>query len=322
MSGKSGCVSPWDTGVKQPWCRSRIAMTGIALLSGIILSGCTSMSEIHPAAASGKKVKTPGQMLEKLASAQKQTSAREFDYPWKGLEEHIAKDKSERLLLVGYGSLINLESSSETIRGVNARDFFPVVAVGAKRVFNYRIPEDVLKELGGKAKPDEIAALNVVASGMATDVINGRILPVAASDLPALRKREYGYHLRPVTCIRWDAPEAEPFTAYVLCAEQPVVKGRRVIDPAIKPNPAYVKICSSGAASVSKEFENLFLDTSFLADGKTSLRHWLKTHRDWTRAKRRQKFLTSSGSGPCPAGDMSPIDHAPGCRKLKRSLAF
>ncbi|MFZ4775334.1 MAG: hypothetical protein ACOYM3_08235 [Terrimicrobiaceae bacterium] len=258
--------------MKQPWCRSGIAMTAIALLSGIFLSGCYSPSEIHPAAASGKKVKIPGRMLEKLASAQKQTSARGFDYPWKGLEKHIAKDKSGRLLLVGYGSLINLESSSETIRGVNAKDFFPVVAVGAKRVFNYRIPADVLRELGGKAKPDEIAALNVVATGRVTDVINGRILPISASDLPALRKREYGYHLRPVTCIRWDDPGAEPFTAYVLCAEDPVVQGRRVIDNAIKPNPAYVEICHSGAASVSKAFGDLFLETSFLADGKTSLR--------------------------------------------------
>jgi len=270
-----------DKATRQPGRRGRMVSTAaaIALFSCLLSTGCSSSPEPRPAANGGHKITLSRQMLTTGASGEKQKAARGFEYPWKGLEREIAKEKGGHLLLVGYGSLINLDSSSETIAGVNAKDFFPVVAVGAKRIFNYRIPPDVLKDLGGRAKPDEIAALNVVATGRATDVINGRILPVSADDLPALRKREYGYHLRPVKCVRWDAQDAEPFTAYVLCAEDPVIQGRRVIDRTIKPNPAYVDICYAGARSVSRKFGELFLDTSYLADGKTSLRHWLKAHR-------------------------------------------
>ena len=248
-----------------------------AVVLGCTLLGGCSPPPAHQAAATAKpKFELPHKVLDKMASARKLDSSRGVDYPWSGLEQHIAKDSGQQLLLVGYGSLISLESAAETIRGVNEKEFFPVVCLGAKRVFNYRIPEDVLKELGD-TEPDEVAALNVIATGQAADLINGRIVPVTAGDLPGLREREYGYHLRSVTCVRWHALNSEPFTAYVLCAEDPVVKGRQVIDNTIKPHLGYVRICTTGAKAVSEPFYELFLDTSFLADGSTSLRQWLKS---------------------------------------------
>ncbi len=247
-----------------------------AFLACLLLGACAS----PPASSSGRKDSPlPKETLRKLAEAEKRNTAPSFTFPWTDLAPHLATQPDARLLLVGYGSLMNLESASETIRGLNAKNSYPVVAAGAKRVFNYRIPPGVLKELGGNPKPNEIAALNVVATGRGKDVLNGRILPIALADLPAMREREYGYHLRPVTCLRWDDLEGEPFTAYVLCAEDAVVQGRQILDPAIKPNPEYVKICAAGARSVSPRFEELFLETSFLADGTTSLRQWLASGR-------------------------------------------
>ena len=246
------------------------------VLGCTLLSGCSRPPAHQAAATASAKFELPQKVLEQMASARQRDSSRGFDYPWSGLEQHLAQEAGQRLLLVGYGSLISLESAAETIRGVNEKEFFPVVALGAKRVFNYRIPEEVLKELGD-TRPDEVAALNVIATGQAADLINGRIVPVSADDLPGLRDREFGYHLRPVTCVRWTALDSEPFTAYVLCAEDSVVKGRQVIDNTIKPHLGYVEICTTGAKAVSESFNEVFLDTSFLADGSTSLRQWLKS---------------------------------------------
>ncbi len=244
----------------------------------IVLAGCAPVTRI-PAATAGREYGLPQQALAKLAAAQEQNSDRGYEYPWSGLEAQLAQEPDGRLLLIGYGSLMNLQSAAETIESVNETDFYPVVCVGAKRLFNYRIPDDVLKELaelGGPAQPHELAALNVIPTGRAADLFNGRVVPVAAADLPALRQREYGYHLRSVTCLRWDAWESEPFAAAVLAAEDPVINGRQVIDNTLDPNPAYAGIVDAGATAVSEPFHELFLDTTFLADGKTTLQQWLE----------------------------------------------
>ena len=243
-----------------------------------VLASCVPVMRI-PAASAGEEYGLPQPALAKLAAAQEQNDDRGYAYPWSGLEAQLAQEPDGRLLLIGYGSLMNLQSAAETIEGVNETDFYPVVCVGAKRLFNYRIPDDVLKELaelGGPAQPHELAALNVIPTGRAADLFNGRVVPVAAADLPALRQREYGYHLRSVTCLRWDAWESEPFAAAVLAAEDPVINGRQVIDNTLDPNPAYAGIVDAGATAVSEPFHELFLDTTFLADGKTTLQQWLE----------------------------------------------
>ena len=253
--------------------------SAIVAVPCLLFAGCGQLAETPAAPATAPTSQVPQALLDKLTAAHEQhRSASGFDFPWTNLEEHIRQQPNQRVLIVGIGSLLNLESAAEDIQGVNEEEFFPVVAVGAKRLFNYLIPGSVLEELGGNPQPDERAALNMVATGRSNDWFNGRILSVAVQDLDGLRKREHGYHLRPVTSIRWDSPTAEPFLAYVLCAEDEVVEGRQVIDNTIEPNPAYVEICLTGASSVSPEFGAMFLDTSYLADGKTSLRTWLATH--------------------------------------------
>lgn len=253
--------------------------SAVALGLCLLLAGCGQRAETPAAPATAPTPQVPQALLDKLSAAHEQhRTASGFDFPWTDLEEHIRQQPNQRVLIVGIGSLLNLESAAEDIQGVNEEEFFPVVAVGAKRLFNYLIPDNVLEELGGAPQPEQRAALNMVATGRGEDWFNGRILSVAIEDLDGLRKREHGYHLRPVTSIRWDSPTAEPFLAYVLCAEEEVVEGRQVIDNTIEPNPAYVEICLTGANSVSQEFGAMFLDTSYLADGKTSLRAWLATH--------------------------------------------
>jgi len=208
--------------------------------------------------AGGTAAPVPETALRKLAAAMRSLDAPSYQFPWRGLEADLARQPNKELLLVGYGSLLSRESAAETIAGAERQEFTPVIAAGAQRVFNYRIPPSVLEEMGGHSSPRESAALNVVVTGRSDDIINGRLIAVAIKDLPALRIREHGYHLRPVVCIPWGKDNAKPFTAYVLAAEEPIVNGQKVIDRPLLPNPPYVRICYQGAKSVSPQFADCF----------------------------------------------------------------
>lgn len=54
-----------------------------------------------------------------------------------------------------------------------------------------------------------------------------------------------------------------------------VYKGRQLVNNDLLPNVPYYKICREGAAAISEAFLELWLDTSFLGDGRT-VRQWEK----------------------------------------------
>ena len=45
-------------------------------------------------------------------------------------------------------------------------------------------------------------------------------------------------------------------------------------DDSILPHKGYYNVCRDGAAKISDEFLDYFLETSFLADGKTKVKEW------------------------------------------------
>lgn len=218
----------------------------------------------------------PREMRAGLQAALKKLDGAAFEYPWNGLEEAVAKTPGNGLLLVGYGSLLNRDSAARTIKDTPREGHPPVLALGARRVFNYVIPEALLKSYGVKFPPRERAALNVDYTRSPADALNGRLLLIAPADLAALREREFGYDLRPVVCVRWGEWEAAPFTAYVLVAAKGTRGGRQVIDNDALPHPLYAGLCRAGAQAVSEAFLQLYLETTFLADRKTNLVAWEK----------------------------------------------
>lgn len=146
-------------------------------------------------------------------------------WPWDGLEQRlIAVARREQacnsadvvttadamvrppcLHLIGYGSLLNPESARVTIPGTPPGGHPPVLAFGARRIFNYVISnEAALRRYGALPVGRERAALNAERTGQVEDIINGRLLDVPLADLDALRQREFGYDLEPVIWRGWD----------------------------------------------------------------------------------------------------------------------
>ena len=216
----------------------------------------------------------PVETFERLQAKLGCLDAKSFIYPWPELEETVAKTPGHTLLLVGYGSLLNRDSAARTIKDTPITDNPPVLALGARRVFNYLIPQRRLKFYGKVGNRRERAALNVDYARSPSYALNGRLLAVKASDLAALREREFGYDLRPVPCVRWGNWDAAPFVAYVLVAPAAARAGKKVIDNNALPNPAYARLCRAGARAVSENFLRLYLNTTYLADRKTTLAEW------------------------------------------------
>jgi hypothetical protein len=75
----------------------------------------------------------------------------------------------------------------------------------------------------------------------------------------------------PVACLFWDEPSVDPFVAHVLSAPEVSREGRRLTDSAILPHAGYQRLCLDAAASVSPQFGDFFLKTTFLADGVTPI---------------------------------------------------
>jgi hypothetical protein len=242
-----------------------------------------SSAAMEAADALLERAGVPREVRASLQAGLKTLDGTGFAYPWNGLEEAVAKMPENKLLLVGYGSLLNRDSAARTIKDTPREGHPPVLALGARRVFNYVMPEALLKSYGGNFPPRERAALNVDYTRSPADALNGRLLAVAPADIASLRGREFGYDLRPVVCVRWGQWEAAPFTGYVLVAAEGTRGGRQVIDNDALPHPLYAGLCRAGAHAVSEAFLQLYLETTFLADRKTSLVEWEKVHPEVTQ---------------------------------------
>lgn len=204
-------------------------------------------------------------------------------YPWKDLEERVLAWPAKKLPLVVYGSLLARESASRTIKTGTSEGSAPVLVLGARRVFNYVMPKEALARYQTPPNSRNGAALNALYTKSKSDVLNGKLMMVRSEDIPALRKREYGYDLCPVSCVPWYDREGEPFSAYVLSARNGREFRRRVADDSLLPNLEYARLCRLGARTVSSDFLAFYLETTFLADRTTTLFEWERLHPEFAR---------------------------------------
>lgn len=193
---------------------------------------------------------------------------KDYDYPWDGLEADLPELHGGSLKLLGYGSLINRESAARTL---TSEVLTPTVAIGARRIFNYELNRPSLAPL---TDPRARAVLNVVITRQREDLVNGMLIEVPREDIKPLRDREIRYDLKPVACIDWNCRGERPFVGYILECRDEQPDGKQVTRTDIEPNHRYYRRCRDGVTAVDEEFLQLWLDTTYLADGKTPVRDW------------------------------------------------
>lgn len=198
-------------------------------------------------------------------------------YPWTGLEEDLRSMGDARLMLVGYGSLLNPASARVTIKDTPPGGHEPIVAYGAIRLFDYTMPPATIARYGVETSERERAALNTVWTARAEDTLNARLLPVALEDLDDLRERERGYHLGPVVYRPWKDIRTAPRLGFVLCATSEPVEGKVWVDSSLLPHRPYLDLCRAGCRQVDGAFERMFLETTYLGDRATRLDQYLSS---------------------------------------------
>lgn len=201
-----------------------------------------------------------------------QNDLESFPFPWEGAERFLTSHGRNAIRLIGYGSLMNPVSAARSIAETPSNGHPPVVAIGVKRVFNYKMPDSVFTRYGHVAGEWDRAGLN--AEPAIFEVINGRVIEVGVTDLPALRLRERAYDLHPVSCLSWNAKDDRPFAAYALCCRHEYFEGVRYLDDRLLPYMPYAKVCRDGAGMVSPQFLEMYLRTAFMADRSTTVEQW------------------------------------------------
>lgn len=218
----------------------------------------------------------PATVWERLRDGLAGRETAGFVYPWAGLEDLVVHWPNDGLPLIGYGSLMNPASAARTIKDVPSVDHPPVLAAGARRIFHYAMSAGYMTVYGRPHEPREVAALNMMHTGSADDVFNGRLLYVSGSDIPALREREGGYDLKPVVCLPWGDWTGAVVRGFILTVSTAGADGRSLIDNTALPFPPYARVVRAGAGAVSEDFLRLYLRTTFLGDGKTDIATWEK----------------------------------------------
>ncbi|MAB47605.1 MAG: hypothetical protein CMC05_03140 [Flavobacteriaceae bacterium] len=193
-----------------------------------------------------------------------------FLYPWTPL---VKAKKSFNLF--GYGSLINQYSSKEAISNSVALE--PVMGYGVKRILNYD-PDENVRSRAIYQDPDRgneyFGVFNLDYTGDYKNKVNGVMRKVEVEDFDNLVKREVGYSLVKIQCQDFNNSKAPLVEAYTLVAPLNF-NGRQLVNNELLPNVPYYKVCRDGAKHVSEQFLEVWLDTSFLGNGK-NVRDWEK----------------------------------------------
>jgi hypothetical protein len=205
-------------------------------------------------------------------AAQKQA----YLYPWEELEQQLERSGLAYIPIVAYGSLLNIESAAQTLTVESLVRRRPVIAFGARRLFNYQMTPRIGR-YGPPTRLSARAALNVRMTGKIEDAINGLVVQASPGEIPTLRDREIGYNLVPVACLGWKEMEDPPFLAYILSCPDDPRQGGRLVNDRIEPHPKYYLTCRKGAAEFGEDFLRFWLATTYLADGVTPVARWERT---------------------------------------------
>ncbi len=185
--------------------------------------------------------------------------------------EKLAK-RETKLKIFTFGSLLHPISAKFNLKGKGKAS----LAFGLKRLFNY-FQEDLEENRLGLPSPensDEMARLNVAFTSEISDMLPGALFEVDACEIASLKIREKGYHWKRVLIVDYEAiekgelPEVEE--AYTLILPQGEENSEAL------PHQSYLNICLEGAKQFGTRFLKFFSETTYLADGKTTILEWLR----------------------------------------------
>lgn len=201
-----------------------------------------------------------------------------FLYPFgHAAQSYFADAGVYHIRLFSYGSLLHRESASRTLSAAVLDTMQPAIAYGVQRIFNRDVDLSGSKRYTFPTDPLERGMLNLMQTEE-DRMMNGVVVTVPIEEITPLCTREIGYDFIPVRIAPLPAEHTDPSNmsndiAYTFLAHE----GTTYVDNSIVPIQQYYQLCRDGAASFGQEFLDMWLDTTFLGDKKTSVRVWEQT---------------------------------------------
>ena len=196
-------------------------------------------------------------------------------YPYTDLSQELQKKNITSLSLFVYGSLMSITSRTKTLPSNDPSKDKLALAFGVQRLFNLDVAYKEGSPYGPLKSENSRGMLNVRLNSIPDTFINGVIIDIPLSDLPALSKREECYNLVPVITADWKEFLHGRFVfslAYILIApEKPGITSDQIM-----PRNGYFELTESAAKSYGSCFEEFWLNTTYLSDGTTPISEWLK----------------------------------------------
>ncbi len=186
-------------------------------------------------------------------------------YPIENLDP-IFRDQ-DTIFIFSYGSLLNKESAARTLSAGAMKTHHPAIAYGLVRVFDRQVSPCSAQRWGEQQSENELAMLNVTMTGRVEDRVNGVLIEVDRTDLEKLIDREVGYDLVALPVTDWEGGDVQ--IAYTFHATPDEKNGKTYVGCNIKPVREYALASKEGAAQYGKEFLQMWIDTTYLADNST-----------------------------------------------------
>jgi len=220
----------------------------------------------------------PSQLLNKVSEKLPElASYPSYRYPNKCHKQTQKLFPGEKVLVFGYGSLMNKQSASRSVKEEALETMQPVIAFGVKRLFNYKASKT--DHWGANQHPKEKAMLNLMQTTNLRSMANGVTLEVDAEDFNRLVERETGYDLVPVLVTAWkdlveQNPEPEIRIAYTFIAANELRNHIDYTSTEYYPVRGYLHAIQQTTYTFGEEFAHMWDTTTYLADGTTKINEW------------------------------------------------
>lgn len=200
-----------------------------------------------------------------------------YKYPNTGHEDIEKRFPSGKILVFGYGSLMNKESAGRTLSPEAVASMQTAVAFGVKRVFNYKAVKT--SHWGENQDKKEKAMLNLVQTLNISSIANGVVIEVDVEDFSKLVSRETGYDLVPILVASWDdmineKEDLEIRVAYTFVAVNELRDHVDYTSTEFYPVRGYLHAIQDTAKTYDDRFAQLWNLTTYLADGTTGVNDW------------------------------------------------
>ena len=200
-----------------------------------------------------------------------------YRYPNESHEQILNMYPTGKILVFGYGSLMNKISASRTVKAESVDTMQMAVAFGVKRIFNYKASKT--KHWQEDLDVKEKAMLNLTQTFNIASLVNGVTIEVDLEDFSRLVMREIGYDLVPILVvdekdIADENPNLDVRVAYTFVAMNELRNHINYTSTKYYPVRGYLRAVQEAAAMHGKKFAKLWNKTTYMADGVTCINDW------------------------------------------------